>query len=267
MANAGALLGLLKNQGNELSKVAGAVDNYGKGRASSKVAELMASGDLEGLTPEQMQSKAMGVTNGRDMTKQGHLNLAELFETKQKNVDNTNKENAATTLFGRQNSQIAQRHGNAKSLVDYREKMTGGGTNDFGAEEYANINQEIDHLQKGIELQSDPIAINEMKKRIDVLKFNKTMGVSKNKPTRFQKEGLTDPSNPQSTTNESGQTNWGTAKSPNYSDAAMFTNLNKRGLVEKLPKEKGKTQMYKVIYKGKPRKVDMNGLKSFSTTL
>ena len=116
MGNAGALMGLLRDQGKAFQGVSTAMDNYGQSRARGALAELMGSGQLDGKTPQEQQALAQGATGGRTLGKEGQKTLADMLGLAEATQKINAKEDAATTLFGRQNSQIAQRFNNAKTL-------------------------------------------------------------------------------------------------------------------------------------------------------
>lgn len=100
---------LLGQQSKSLEGVSGAVDSYGQGRATNKVAELMGSDGFDKLTPEQAQAAAMKATGGRAMNESGENMLSALMTNKQKTLDNTNKIAAAEKLFSNQQALQTQK--------------------------------------------------------------------------------------------------------------------------------------------------------------
>ena len=111
-----SMVQLLKNQGEGFDKIVNAVDDYGEGRARGKVSDLMGSGHLQGKTPEEVQAMIQQVTGGRDVGEAGRKTIDNYLSSARDTQGNEWKENAATTLFGRQNTQIAQRFANSQSL-------------------------------------------------------------------------------------------------------------------------------------------------------
>ena len=115
MGNAGAMLGLLKEQGAQLQNVAGAVDQYGQSRKRNEISELMGTEEYKNADPATAQAMISALSGGRDLGENFAKTLKMSDDNKGDIQGNEWKENAATTLFGRQNSQIAQRHSNAVS--------------------------------------------------------------------------------------------------------------------------------------------------------
>jgi len=118
-----SLLGMKAEQMNGIST---AVDNYGQSRTRGELATLMGQEEYAGLTPEQAQAKIFGLTKGRDLGKSGEFMMTSSLGNKEDIQANQMKQDAASLLFNRQNSQIAQRHSNALSRAKSGESGVAG---------------------------------------------------------------------------------------------------------------------------------------------
>jgi hypothetical protein len=122
MGNANALLGLLKAKSDEYGKITQAVDDYGQSRVRGKASELMATKDFQNKDRAGQQAALALATGGRDLGDNFMKTIKMSDDNAADNQSNTWKENAATKLFGRQNSQMGQRHANSVSMENMRQK-------------------------------------------------------------------------------------------------------------------------------------------------
>jgi len=122
MGNASAILGLLKAKSEEYNKIGTAVDEYGQSRVRGKVSELMGTKEFKDMDPAEAQAAVALLSGGRDLGDNFAKTLKMSDDNKGEIQGNKWDEDKATTLFGRQNSQIAQKHGNAVSLMNARHK-------------------------------------------------------------------------------------------------------------------------------------------------
>ena len=126
MGNANAMASLLGMKAEQMNGISTAVDNYGQSRTRGELATLMGQEEYAGLTPEQAQAKIFGLTKGRDLGKSGEFMMTSSLGNKEDIQANQMKQDAASLLFNRQNSQIAQRHSNALSRAKSGESGVAG---------------------------------------------------------------------------------------------------------------------------------------------
>ncbi len=122
MGNAGALTQLLGMRANELNNIGNIVDQQGQNMARQKLAALMGSDEYQKMNPEQAQAAALMATNGRTLGKRGEAMLKQSYNDKGDIQSNNWKEDAATTLFGRQNALVDKRFANSQALESMRNK-------------------------------------------------------------------------------------------------------------------------------------------------
>lgn len=121
MANAAAMLGLLKQQNDSLGQVGDAVELQGQNMGRQKVAELMGTDEYQNATPEQAQALMQAKTGGRRLGESGDKTLKSSYDTKQKVLDNENKVTAAELLNSNQLNRDAinnkAAYGNSNELL------------------------------------------------------------------------------------------------------------------------------------------------------
>ena len=170
MGNAGALLGLLKEQSNQIEKIGGAVDEYGQSRVRGKVSDLMGTEEFQGMNPEQAQAAIAALTGGRDLGKNFMQTLGMSDDNKSNVQKNNWNEEAATLSHGRAMSKQAQGHANSVSLSKMnnsaRQKLYGtktAGSTSGASNELLDLQHDVVLLQ---EEMNDDFTTPERKKEL-----------------------------------------------------------------------------------------------------
>ena len=113
MANAEAMAMLQKMRGEAFGGISDAVENYGQSRARGTIADLMGSGKMDGMTPEQKQAEIQMATGGRRVGEEGTKTIQELLDSTRKTQKNEWDVKADTVQYGRDVSKIGLSHANA----------------------------------------------------------------------------------------------------------------------------------------------------------
>jgi len=130
MGNASAIVQLLNSRSRELGNIPKSLNEFGQTQTRQGLADLIGSGSLNNKTPLEQQSLIQSLTGGRTLGEQGNATISDLLKASSSEQNNEWKEDAATTLFGRQNSQIAQRQANALARDRAKDSYSPLGTNE-----------------------------------------------------------------------------------------------------------------------------------------
>jgi len=260
MGNANALTALLGMKAEQMNGISTAVDNYGQSRTRGELATLMGQEEYAGLTPEQAQAKIFGLTQGRDLGKSGEFMMTSSLDNKGDLQANQMKQDAATLLFDRKNSQIAQKHANALSQDKSNAKLLGlDGNGQTNSRKVAESNEEIRQIDEALGSKSVSDATkSELRMRKDML-FGDVLKMTTKKASSAQIGALLGIDKNGNRVNNMGgaaqqlvnRNNQGLpgfgAKQDDFSEKAAFTHAEKAGRVVKNPYKKGEQPTYRIL--------------------
>ena len=263
MGNANAMASLLGMKAEQMNGISEAVDNYGQSRTRGELATLMGQEEYAGLTPEQAQAKIFGLTQGRDLGKSGEFMMTSSLGNKEDIQANKMKQDAASLLFSRQNSQIAQRHANALSQDKSNAQLLGLSTDGetSNTRKVAENNEEIRQIEEalGNDTVSDSTK-SELRMKRDEL-FGEVLKMTTKKASSAQigaligvdkdgnktyRTGNKTQNNVQVKRNAQGIPGFG-PKGDDFSPETAFKTANKMGRVVKNPYEKGEPTTYRIL--------------------
>ena len=261
MGNANALTALLGMKAEQMNGISEAVDNYGQSQTRGELAELFKDEAYMKANPEQAMAQMFGITGGRNLGDSGKFMMDSSLDNKGDLQENQMKQDAASLLFSRQNSQIAQRHANALSQDKSNAKLLGldNAGNGLTGEQYATAKSDISRFKEIInDKASNSEAKSTARKGMNALLFNINQKIAASKFDSSTKHQLS----------LFGQNNGGVAgltglnvnhlghpglgaKGNDFSPDTALSTMIKRGGLVKAPYEKGKPQAYTIIRPGK----------------